>query len=95
MVSSHLNALPACVFSGSVCVMAELPSGLLEACVVVGAPSDKLRDIYQVYIYICTHIPSQAKPCAVKVCKQTEVHPPFIHLVSTLTALVDYLYFTY
>ncbi|XP_041823018.1 DENN domain-containing protein 3 [Melanotaenia boesemani] len=25
--------------------MAELPSGLLEACVVVGAPSDKLRDI--------------------------------------------------
>ncbi|KAK1880297.1 DENN domain containing protein 3 [Dissostichus eleginoides] len=27
--------------------MAELPSGLLEACVVVGAPIDKLRDIYQ------------------------------------------------
>uniref|UniRef100_A0A3P9ME30 DENN/MADD domain containing 3a n=1 Tax=Oryzias latipes TaxID=8090 RepID=A0A3P9ME30_ORYLA len=27
--------------------MAELPSGLLEACVVVGASSDKLRDIYQ------------------------------------------------
>lgn len=37
-----------CVFP-TVCVMAELPSGLLEACVVVGAPSDKLRDIYQVY----------------------------------------------
>lgn len=29
-------------------VMAELPSGLLEACVVVGAHSDKLRDIHQV-----------------------------------------------
>lgn len=28
-------------------VMAELPSGLLEACVVVGTSSDKLRDIYQ------------------------------------------------
>uniref|UniRef100_A0A8C9X0H1 DENN domain containing 3 n=1 Tax=Sander lucioperca TaxID=283035 RepID=A0A8C9X0H1_SANLU len=27
--------------------MAELPSGLLEACVVVGVPSDKLRDLYQ------------------------------------------------
>uniref|UniRef100_A0A8C7X374 UDENN domain-containing protein n=1 Tax=Oryzias sinensis TaxID=183150 RepID=A0A8C7X374_9TELE len=31
-------------------VMAELPSGLLEACVVVGASSEKLRDIYQVCI---------------------------------------------
>lgn len=30
--------------------MAELPSGLLEACVVVGASSDKLRDVYQVLI---------------------------------------------
>ncbi|CAN9503904.1 unnamed protein product [Ophioblennius macclurei] len=29
--------------------MAELPSGLLEACVVVGVPSDKLRDIYQLH----------------------------------------------
>lgn len=36
------------------CVMAELPSGLLEACVVVGASSDKLRDAYQVYIFIYT-----------------------------------------
>ncbi|XP_069032261.1 LOW QUALITY PROTEIN: DENN domain-containing protein 3-like [Embiotoca jacksoni] len=27
--------------------MAELPSGLLEACVVVGAPGDKLRDIHK------------------------------------------------
>uniref|UniRef100_A0A7N6BXM2 UDENN domain-containing protein n=1 Tax=Anabas testudineus TaxID=64144 RepID=A0A7N6BXM2_ANATE len=34
-----------CVYLG---VMAELPSGLLEACVVVGAPSDKLRDVLQV-----------------------------------------------
>lgn len=33
------------------CVMAELPSGLLEACVVVGASGDKLRDLYQVCIY--------------------------------------------
>lgn len=30
-------------------VMAELPSGLLEACVVVGVHSEKLRDIYQVH----------------------------------------------
>uniref|UniRef100_A0A3B5MXW1 DENN domain containing 3 n=1 Tax=Xiphophorus couchianus TaxID=32473 RepID=A0A3B5MXW1_9TELE len=29
--------------------MAELPSGLLEACVVVGAPSDKLRELQQVF----------------------------------------------
>lgn len=28
--------------------MAELPSGLLEACVVLGASADKLRDIHQV-----------------------------------------------
>lgn len=38
-----------CILAG--CVMAELPSGLLEACVVVGASSDKLRDIYQACIY--------------------------------------------
>lgn len=31
-------------------MMAELPSGLLEACVVVGASSDKLRDVYQVLV---------------------------------------------
>lgn len=36
-----------CVFP-AVRVMAELPSGLLEACVVIGASTDKLRDIYQV-----------------------------------------------
>ncbi|XP_019731831.1 DENN domain-containing protein 3 isoform X1 [Hippocampus comes] len=29
--------------------MAEVPSGLLEACVVVGASSDKLRDVYQLH----------------------------------------------
>nr|XP_057902517.1 DENN domain-containing protein 3 isoform X2 [Doryrhamphus excisus] len=29
--------------------MAELPSGLLEACVVVGASGDKLRDVYQLH----------------------------------------------
>lgn len=46
-ISSHLNA-PSLVLAVCVCVMAELPSGLLEACVVVGASSDKLRDIYQV-----------------------------------------------
>lgn len=38
-------------------VMAELPSGLLEACVVVGAHSDKLRDIHQV----CMQTDSQSK----------------------------------
>lgn len=32
-------------------VMAELPSGLLEVCVVVGASSDKLRDVHQVLIF--------------------------------------------
>lgn len=35
--------------------MAELPSGLLEACVVVGASSDKLRDVYQVLIFLYAH----------------------------------------
>ncbi|XP_062291984.1 DENN domain-containing protein 3 isoform X2 [Scomber scombrus] len=44
MMSFHPNAQS--VFL-AVCVMAELPSGLLEACVVVGAHSDKLRGIYQ------------------------------------------------
>ncbi|XP_061123770.1 DENN domain-containing protein 3 isoform X1 [Syngnathus typhle] len=29
--------------------MAELPSGLLEACVVLGASSEKLRDLYQLH----------------------------------------------
>ncbi|XP_029023250.1 DENN domain-containing protein 3 [Betta splendens] len=29
--------------------MAELPSGLLEACVVLGASSDKLRDVFQLH----------------------------------------------
>lgn len=38
-------------------VMAELPSGLLEACVVVGGHSDKLRDIHQV----CMQTDSQSK----------------------------------
>lgn len=32
--------------------MAELPSGLLEACVLVGASSDKLRDVYKVLIFL-------------------------------------------
>nr|XP_015829089.2 DENN domain-containing protein 3 [Nothobranchius furzeri] len=31
--------------------MAELPSGLLEACVVVGASSDKLRDLHHIKLY--------------------------------------------
>lgn len=43
--------MPSALFLAG-CVMAELPSGLLEACVVVGASSDKLRDAHQVYIYI-------------------------------------------
>lgn len=36
-------------------VMAELPSGLLEACVVVGASGDKLRDVHQVRICSYAH----------------------------------------
>lgn len=28
--------------------MADIPSGLLEACVVVGAACDKLREVHQV-----------------------------------------------
>lgn len=35
--------------------MAELPSGLLEACVVVGASTDKLRDVHQVLIFSYAH----------------------------------------
>ncbi len=59
----HLLCLLVCVcVFPSVCVMAELPSGLLEACVVVGSPSDKLRDIYQVQKQKYVHA----------VCKQTE-----------------------
>lgn len=71
MLSSHLNARCVCLFLAE-CVMAELPSGLLEACVVIGAPSDKLRDIYQVY----THAYTRDKTMSLsnkKVCKQTDV----------------------
>ncbi len=98
LISSKCTFL--CVFL-AVCVMAELPSGLLEACVVVGASSDKLRDIYQVftyifiYIYIHTYTKAEAKPCAHKahkVCKQTDADSIYIY---TLGLLVFQLHLTY
>uniref|UniRef100_A0A3Q3M6K5 DENN/MADD domain containing 3a n=1 Tax=Mastacembelus armatus TaxID=205130 RepID=A0A3Q3M6K5_9TELE len=71
------NVSSKCTFcvciSSSVClgVMAELPSGLLEACVVVGVPSDKLQDIFQVYIKLIDHSPVEAEVL--------QVHaPPFV-----------------
>ncbi|XP_026156079.1 DENN domain-containing protein 3 isoform X2 [Mastacembelus armatus] len=49
--------------------MAELPSGLLEACVVVGVPSDKLQDIFQ--SKLIDHSPVEAEVL--------QVHaPPFV-----------------
>uniref|UniRef100_A0A7N8XV98 DENN/MADD domain containing 3a n=1 Tax=Mastacembelus armatus TaxID=205130 RepID=A0A7N8XV98_9TELE len=69
------NVSSKCTFcvciSSSVClgVMAELPSGLLEACVVVGVPSDKLQDIFQVKLI--DHSPVEAEVL--------QVHaPPFV-----------------
>lgn len=47
----HVQMLSECRFyfvHSCQCVMAELPSGLLEACVVLGASSEKLRDVHQV-----------------------------------------------
>ncbi|KAF7664096.1 hypothetical protein LDENG_00189140 [Lucifuga dentata] len=53
--------------------MAELPSGLLEACVVVGASSDKLRDIYQL------HHQSKLNDLPVLEADLLQVHaPPFV-----------------
>ncbi|KAI4817918.1 hypothetical protein KUCAC02_011290 [Chaenocephalus aceratus] len=53
--------------------MAELPSGLLEACVVVGAPSDKLRDIYQL------HQQSNLSELPLLEAEVLQVHaPPFV-----------------
>ncbi|XP_056272029.1 DENN domain-containing protein 3 isoform X2 [Pseudoliparis swirei] len=53
--------------------MAELPSGLLEACVVVGAPSDKLRDIYQL------HLQSKSDEIPLLDAEVLQVHaPPFV-----------------
>uniref|UniRef100_UPI0037E7A8B3 DENN domain-containing protein 3 n=1 Tax=Semicossyphus pulcher TaxID=241346 RepID=UPI0037E7A8B3 len=53
--------------------MAELPSGLLEACVVVGAPGDKLRDIYQL------HQQTQLNELPVLEAEVLQVHaPPFV-----------------
>lgn len=67
--------------------MAELPSGLLEACVVVGAPSDKLRDIYQVRVYTeYTRTQRQKqKPCA-----ETGAFTLCMHPVSTHPLFRDY-----
>ncbi|XP_008291089.1 DENN domain-containing protein 3 [Stegastes partitus] len=53
--------------------MAELPSGLLEACVVVGAPSDKLRDIHQL------HQQSKLNELPLLEAEVLQVHaPPFV-----------------
>ncbi|XP_034401788.1 DENN domain-containing protein 3 isoform X2 [Cyclopterus lumpus] len=53
--------------------MAELPSGLLEACVVVGAPSDKLRDIYQL------RLQSKSDEIPLLEAEVLQVHaPPFV-----------------
>ncbi|KAM6974768.1 DENN domain-containing protein 3 isoform 1-T2 [Tautogolabrus adspersus] len=53
--------------------MAELPSGLLEACVVIGASSDKLRDIYQL------HLQSKLNEFPVLEAEVLQVHaPPFV-----------------
>ncbi|XP_075995603.1 DENN domain-containing protein 3 [Genypterus blacodes] len=53
--------------------MAELPSGLLEACVVVGASSDKLRDIYQL------HQQNKLNDLPVLEAELLQVHaPPFV-----------------
>ncbi|KAK2830455.1 hypothetical protein Q5P01_018386 [Channa striata] len=53
--------------------MAELPSGLLEACVVVGAPSDKLRDLFQL------HQQSKSDEPLLLEAEVLQVHaPPFI-----------------
>ncbi|XP_029977049.1 DENN domain-containing protein 3 isoform X2 [Salarias fasciatus] len=53
--------------------MAELPSGLLEACVVVGAPTDKLRDLYQL------HQQNKLKEALSLEAEVLQVHaPPFV-----------------
>ncbi|TWW65254.1 DENN domain-containing protein 3 isoform X1 [Takifugu flavidus] len=53
--------------------MAELPSGLLEACVVVGASSDKLRDVHQL------HQQSKLSDLSLLEAEVLQVHaPPFV-----------------
>ncbi|KAM4631110.1 DENN domain-containing protein 3 [Polymixia lowei] len=53
--------------------MADLPSGLLEACVVVGASSDKLREIYQLQQQ------SKLKDLPLLEAEVLQVHaPPFV-----------------
>ncbi|KAL0961931.1 hypothetical protein UPYG_G00333520 [Umbra pygmaea] len=53
--------------------MADLPSGLLEACVVVGAASDKLREIYQ------SQLQGRIKELPVLEAEVLQVHaPPFV-----------------
>ncbi|XP_029370160.1 DENN domain-containing protein 3 [Echeneis naucrates] len=55
-------------------IMAELPSGLLEACVVVGAPTDKLRDVYQL------HQQSKLNEYPLLEAEVLQVHaPPFVY----------------
>ncbi|KAK6327886.1 hypothetical protein J4Q44_G00035320 [Coregonus suidteri] len=53
--------------------MAHIPSGLLEACVVVGAASDKLRELYQ------SHQQAKIKELPLLEVEVLQVHaPPFV-----------------
>ncbi|XP_010871469.2 DENN domain-containing protein 3 isoform X2 [Esox lucius] len=53
--------------------MADIPSGLLEACVVVGAASDKLRELYQ------SQLQGRAKETSLLEAEVLQVHaPPFV-----------------
>lgn len=63
--------------------MAELPSGLLEACVVVGASSDKLRDINQL------HQQSKLTEPPVLEAEVLQVHaPPFVSKETNSSQLI-------
>lgn len=90
MISSNCTFSLRVPVPGSVCVMAELPSGLLEACVVVGAPSDKLRDIYQVRVYT-EYTQTQKTKSKKPVCRNGGgAFAPCMHPVSTHPLFKDY-----
>ncbi|KAM8841736.1 DENN domain-containing protein 3 isoform 2-T2 [Spinachia spinachia] len=63
--------------------MAELPSGLLEACVVIGASTDKLRDIYQL------HVQNKLKEFPLLEGEVLQVHaPPFVSKETNSSQLI-------
>uniref|UniRef100_A0AAQ4RIX9 UDENN domain-containing protein n=1 Tax=Gasterosteus aculeatus aculeatus TaxID=481459 RepID=A0AAQ4RIX9_GASAC len=63
--------------------MAELPSGLLEACVVIGASTDKLRDIYQL------HVQSKLEEFPLLEGEVLQVHaPPFVSKETNSSQLI-------